>query len=117
MDYVNSPTVLAAGDVMLGLALAPAVVFLVVYMTTAKWYKTPIGRMFVIAQGAIVLVSVVVLASLIFGTTYPGRDWVRLVGYSAHFIGQLVFLATYLSTRRVPSTPHTLPKTRMDTNS
>lgn len=114
MDYVNSPTLLAAGDIVLGLALAPAVLFLVVYMATAKWWKTPIGRMFVIAQGAIVLVSLVVLASLVLGTDYAGRDWVRLIGYSAHCIGQTIFVATYLSTRRAPAHRSALPKTRMD---
>lgn len=117
MDYVNSPTVLAVGDVVLGLALAPALLFLVVYMTTAKWWKTPIGRMFVIAQGAIVLVSLVVLASLVLGADYPGRDWVRLIGYSAHAVGQTVFLATYLATRRAPTHRTSIPKTRMDTRS
>jgi len=115
MDYVNSPTVLAAGDLVLGLALIPELTFLVIYMTTAKWWKTAIGRMFVIAQLAIVLVSVVVLLSLILGTAYAGRDWVRLIGYSAHFAGQIVFLVTYLSTRRAPAAAHAIPKTRMDT--
>lgn len=115
MDYVNSPIVLAAGDIMLGVALVPAFLFLIVYMTTAKWWRTPIGRMFVIAQGAIVLVSLVVLASLIFGTTYPGRDWVRLIGYTAHAVGQTVFVWTYLVTRRAPRKEAThLPQTRMD---
>lgn len=117
MDYVNSPIMLAAGDVMLGLALVPELTFLVIYMATAKWWRTPIGRMFVIAQGSLVLVSLVVLASLIFGPAYPARDWVRLLGYSAHFLGQTVFVLTYLQTRRIPhhreAAPQ-LPKTRMD---
>lgn len=117
MDYVNSPIMLAAGDVMLAVALPPALLFLFVYMTTAKWWKTPIGRMFVIAQGAIVLVSLVVLASLVFGTDYPGRDWVRFIGYTFHAIGQTVFVVTYLHTRRhpEPQAAPQLPKTRMDT--
>jgi hypothetical protein len=117
MGYVNNPTLLAAGDIVLGLALIPELTFLAIYMTTAKWWKTAIGRMFVIAQVAIVLVSLVVLASLIFGQTYPGRDWIRLLGYSAHFAGQIVFLVTYLVERRTPASRHRIPKTRMDTRS
>jgi hypothetical protein len=106
MGYVNNPTLLAAGDIVLGLALIPELTFLAIYMTTAKWWKTAIGRMFVIAQVAIV-----------FGQTYPGRDWIRLLGYSAHFAGQIVFLVTYLVERRTPASRHRIPKTRMDTRS
>lgn len=117
MGYVNSPTLLAAGDIVFGAALVPAVLFLIVYTVTAPWWRSAIGRMFVIAQAAIVLVSIVVLLSLVLGTTYPGRDIVRLAGYSLHFVGQLVFLVTYLNTRRAPATSATLPRTRMDTRS
>lgn len=108
----NNDLLLSFGDLLLGLALIPSISFLVVYLATAKWYRDPIGRMYVLGQGGIVLVSVVVLLSLWFGQDYPGRDWVRIFGYGVHLIGQVTFVLTYLRERRDPESR--LPKTRGD---
>lgn len=113
MDVVNNnDTLLGFGNLLLGLAIIPSIAFLIVYMSTAKWWKAAIGRMYVLGQAGIVVVSLVVLLSLWFGADYPGRDWIRILGYGLHLIGQIVFFTTYLKERRDPESR--LPKTRQD---
>ncbi|MCU1617803.1 MAG: hypothetical protein JWO98_5343 [Frankiales bacterium] len=108
----NSDPLLSVGDFIFAVTVFPTIVFLLVYSVTAKWWRDPIGRMFVIAQSGIFVVSIVVLLSLVLGQDYPGRDWVRIVGYSLHLVGQVLFVTTYLRERRDPT--GRLPKTRMD---
>lgn len=77
-------------------------VFLVAYSVLARWWKTPIGLLFELIGIATVATGIVVLASLVLGTDYPGREIVRIVGYLLFTDATVGILITYLIERRHP---------------
>lgn len=103
VEAVNDEITLRIGDLIFAAALVPNIIFLAVYVFKAPWFRDPIGRMFVFAQASLIVVSVVVLASLIFGPDYPGRGAIRIAGYSMHFVAQWTVLFTYLRERAHPT--------------
>lgn len=90
-------------DLFLGVSLLPTLAFLFTYILTAKgWSKDRIGWMFVLSQTGTALVSIIVVLSLTLGLSYPGREFVRSVGYILFCLGQSTLLYTYLIERRKP---------------
>jgi hypothetical protein len=98
----NSPELLQIGDLIFSSSFVPSIIFLVYYIwpkSGAQWWKTPVGRMFVISQFSLILVSVAVIMSLTFGQDYPGRDVLRIVAYSLHACAQWIVLIVYYRVR------------------
>ena len=63
------------------LGSAPAIVLFVAYFSRSDWRSTRVGRALMYQALGMTLIVLVVLASLFFGD-YPGREYVRLVGYT-----------------------------------
>lgn len=99
---MTNDALLAIGDFIFSASALPAIAFLVYYAWPklgAHWWKTLVGRMFVLSQVSLILVSLVVILSLTLGQEYPGRAIFRIIGYSMHFIAQVAVLTTYYRVR------------------
>ena len=102
------------GDWILVLASFFMLLFSIHYTATAPfWYlkirqhdgtvvkvRNALGRMFFFLGWSTVIFGGVVVLSLFLGTEYPGRVWVRLIGYSFYAAATASFFVTYIHERR-----------------
>lgn len=100
---MNNPDhLLVIGDWILAAGFLPAAAFALGYGLTSPWRRSLLGVMFVLVGAALALTDAVVLASLIFGTDYPGRWLVRIIGYSVATAASYVLVVSWLIERRSP---------------
>ena len=80
---MNPPNeiLLALGDYALLSSIPALALFVGFYYFGSPWKKLLVGRSLMYFAVSLLIISLVVLASLFFGPTYPGREWVRLSGY------------------------------------
>lgn len=102
---------IAFGTVIYLVGILFGLAFTVMYGVTAPWWRSAIGRMFMVIGTAIVMAGVVVLLSLILGGDYPGRELVRVLGYGIFTLAMGFLFFTYLHERRKPSSPLPIRKT------
>lgn len=80
---MNPPNeiLLALGDYALLSSIPALALFVGFYYFGSPWKKLLVGRSLMYFAVSLLIISLVVLASLFFGPTYTGREWVRLSGY------------------------------------
>lgn len=93
---------LALGDYALLTAIPALALFVGFYYFGSPWRKLLVGRSLMYFAVALLLISVVVQLSLILGPTYPGREYVRLVGYVAV---SFTTWRLFFTLRRIQKTP------------
>ncbi len=64
------------------LASFPAILLFVLFYLRSRWRTYAVGRALMHQAISLCLVVFIVLLSLILGSDYPGRPFVRLVGYT-----------------------------------
>lgn len=72
----------ALGDYALLSSIPALALFVGFYYFGSPWKKLLVGRSLMYFAVSLLIINLVVLASLFFGSTYPGREWVRLGGYT-----------------------------------
>lgn len=89
-------------------------VFGIHYGTHAPWWKSAVGRMFMIVVLAVVLAgaTVVLQIAVPLDNDHPARLTMRLLGYGGYTAAMAFILGTYLHERRQASSPLPLPPRR-----
>lgn len=80
---MNPPNefLLLLGDYALLTSVPALALFVGFYYFGSPWRKLLVGRSLMYFAVSLLVICLVVLASLFFGSDYLGRDWVRLFGY------------------------------------
>lgn len=97
------------GTIIYGIGDAFALTYLIVYGFTAPWWKSRIGRSFMISTAAVFLSTTAVLTQIIFGPEWELRELIRTLGYTGFAIGMATFTVTFLIERRNPLPEVTVP--------
>lgn len=111
------------GTVIYALGIIAGVVFTVHYGISAPWWRTAVGRMFMVIGLALVTAGATVLWQIIVAsigaspfTPRPAHELIiRLVGYGVFTVAMAFLLGTYIHERRKPYSVlpvHKPPRTR-----
>ena len=91
---------LLLGDLALALGAVGAILFVVLYAVRSKWRRTLAGRSIMYVMIALILTTLVPLATLFYGVDSPVRPWVRLGSYSLVCVAIWWMLLTLLRLQR-----------------
>jgi hypothetical protein len=100
---------IAVGTVIYMVGILLGLAFTLMYAFTAPWWRSAIGRMFIVIGSAVVMAGVTVLLSLLLGADYPGREIVRMAGFGFFSAAMGFLFFTYLHERRKPPGSSRLP--------
>lgn len=80
---MNPPNeiLLTLGDYAILSSIPALALFVGFYYFGSPWKKLLVGRSLMYFAVSLLIINLVVLASIFFGSTYTGREWVRLSGY------------------------------------
>jgi hypothetical protein len=78
---MNTDILLTLGDIALLTSIPALGLFVGYYYFGSPWKKLLVGRSLMYFAVSLLIISVIVLLSLFLGPDYPGREWVRLIGY------------------------------------
>jgi hypothetical protein len=95
----------ACGDVMLGLILFKAGLFVALYGWRSNWRATAAGQAVMALIGCIFAVAGVAALGAWLGPTYPGRTFVRLSTFVAVGLVLMNMLVTLISAQNGHSDP------------
>lgn len=102
MVWEFETVLLAIGNIFLIVGTVAIAAFGFIYSFSAPWWKSLIGRMFVLVSFAQTVSGATVLLGTFFGPDYLGRPVVRIVGYGAFAVAAVLLLTVYLIERRRP---------------
>jgi hypothetical protein len=104
---MNTDFLLDLGDWIL-LSSAPALVLFVgFYYFGSPWKKLLVGRSLMYFAMSLLAIIFIVILSLFLGTGYPGREWIRIIGYG------LVSVTTwrlFITLRYIQKNPPVMPE-------
>lgn len=75
--------IVTLGDYAAHFATAGWALFAVLYGVFAPWWRSPIGRNLLVHAVVLAVTFALVSVSLLWGVTWPARDWVRLAIFMA----------------------------------
>ena len=89
---------MTAINLLLILAIIPAIGFPIVYALTARWYGTQLGRSLMWMGVSIAAILSLALATSFLGPDFPGRQVVRLIVFSLVASSMWPLFITYIVT-------------------
>lgn len=103
---MQNDAALFVGDALLAIGIIPALYFLIDYGVRrplagfVPWWRSSVGWMMVLIVFGVLATDLLVLASVVFGDGYLGREIMRIVSYGLSALAGFVLVGVYIRSNR-----------------